>query len=133
MLRTVVLTCGFLCLALATPALAQTSTICQFTHGALTGSSHDYAPLPALPVGTPCQDGAGSSGTVVARPVSETIAGGSPYGGSSASEPTGTGLSTICYFTAGPRSGQHQDYAPRPAIPIGATCNDGVGSSGVVR
>lgn len=40
--------------------------------------------------------------------------------------------STICRFNAGPRSGQIQDYAPVAAIPIGAACQDGFGSTGVV-
>lgn len=41
-------------------------------------------------------------------------------------------VSTLCHFTAGPRAGTDVDYAPRPAIPVGIPCNDGVMSVGVI-
>jgi hypothetical protein len=41
------------------------STICQFTYGAKKNGWHDYAPMRAKPVGSTCQDGMGSAGTVV--------------------------------------------------------------------
>ena len=41
-------------------------------------------------------------------------------------------MSTLCRFTAGPRTGQTQDYAPMAPIPVGAPCHDGQGSTGVV-
>jgi hypothetical protein len=71
-----------------------------------------------LPVGSACQDGAGSSGKVIAKPSS---------GGGGNSE-----KSTICSFTSGPRAGQTQDYAPMAPLPVGSACQDGAGSSGKV-
>ncbi len=40
--------------------------------------------------------------------------------------------STICQFQAGPRAGQTQDYAPMSPLPVGTSCQDGQGSTGVV-
>ena len=99
----------------------RTSTLCKFTSGPRAGQTQDYAPMAALPVGTPCQDGAGSTGSVVAPP--------------STQKPGGTAkpqMSTLCKFTAGPRAGQTQDYAPMQAIPVGSACHDGAGSTGTV-
>jgi hypothetical protein len=41
------------------------STICQFTYGPKKGGWHDYAPMHPKPVGSSCQDGGPSAGTVV--------------------------------------------------------------------
>ncbi len=49
------------------PALTpQSSTLCVFDAGPRAGQRQDYAPMAPLPVGTPCQDGRGSTGRVVA-------------------------------------------------------------------
>ena len=40
--------------------------------------------------------------------------------------------STLCRFTQGPRRGQVQDYAPMAPLPVGSSCQDARGSSGVV-
>jgi hypothetical protein len=42
------------------------STTCQFMSGPKAHGWHDFAPLPAAPVGSPCRDGEGSSGIVMA-------------------------------------------------------------------
>jgi hypothetical protein len=95
---------------------AQKSTLCQFTAGPRKGETQDYAPRDPIPVGSTCNDGAGSTGRVIA-----------PKSGGGDSQ-----KSTLCQFTAGPRKGETQDYAPRDPIPVGSTCNDGAGSSGKV-
>ena len=96
------------------------SSICHFIDGPRADENQDFAPMAPLPVGTPCQDGAGSSGSVVAAL--------RPRG----SRPSvRSGKSTICYFKMGPRAGQSQDYAPLPPIAIGSFCQDGQGSEGV--
>ena len=95
------------------------STICKFTSGPLAGTTHDYAPMDPIPIGSSCTDGAGSDGVVVAK--------SSKGGGNS-----GSGKSTICKFTTGPLAGTMHDYAPRPPIPVGSPCTDGNGSNGVV-
>jgi hypothetical protein len=41
------------------------STICQFMSGPKAHGWHDYAPLPAAPIGSSCQDGMTSVGIVV--------------------------------------------------------------------
>jgi hypothetical protein len=47
-------------------ALAQqTSTLCQFTNGPRNGQILNYAPLPALLIGSPCNDGVNSTGKIV--------------------------------------------------------------------
>jgi hypothetical protein len=71
-----------------------------------------------LPTGSGCQDGAGSTGWVVAP---------------EAPAKKGTdGTSTLCRFDRGPRAGQIQDYAPMAPLPIGSGCQDGAGSTGWV-
>jgi hypothetical protein len=97
------------------------STVCEFTSGPRTGQTQDYAPMAALPIGTPCHDGAGSTGKVVA-----------PKGNSSGAGGAAKKKSTLCEFTSGPRAGQTQDYAPMAALPIGTPCHDGAGSTGKV-
>ena len=112
-----IITSGLVSAQPAPPASPPTtSTLCQFTSGPRAGQTQDYAPKPPLPIGTPCNDGAGSTGTVIAPPSS---------GG-------GATTSTLCQFTAGPKTGQTQDYAPQPPLPIGTPCNDGAGSTGTV-
>ena len=98
----------------------QLSTICEFTNGPRAGTSHDYAPMQPIPVGSPCHDGQGSTGRVV------------PAGSSGKSATEGTQLSTICEFTNGPRAGTGHDYAPMQPIPVGSPCHDGQGSTGIV-
>jgi hypothetical protein len=97
----------------------QKSTVCQFTAGPRKGEAQDYAPRDPIPVGSACNDGAGSTGRVIAK-----------SGGSKSSD--STQKSTLCKFTAGPRKGETEDYAPRDPIPVGSACNDGAGSSGRV-
>ena len=105
-----------------TPAEAQQkSTLCKFDAGPRTGQTQDYAPRPAIPVGSECQDGAGSTGVIIVK----------GNGKESSGEKTSQ-KSTLCKFDAGPRAGQTQNYAPRPAIPVGSECQDGAGSTGVV-
>jgi hypothetical protein len=53
-------------LAAPRPAPAvQKSTICRFTSGPRAGQDQDYAPMAPIPVGSNCQDGRGSVGSVV--------------------------------------------------------------------
>lgn len=42
--------------------------------------------------------------------------------------------SFLCKFTSGPRTGQIQDYTGHPAgaLPVGSSCQDGNGSSGII-
>jgi hypothetical protein len=105
----------------ATAQTSQESTLCQFVSGPRAGETQDYAPLPALPVGYACQDGAGSTGRVIAR---------KSTGSSGESGPTKK--STLCQFTSGPRAGETQDYAPMDPLPVGSACQDGVASKGKV-
>jgi|SRR5579862_4793101 len=99
-------------------AAAQVSTVCTFTAGPRTGTSVDYAATwSALPVGTPCLDGMGSTGYVGAGNPHRTV-----------------GMSTVCHFTAGPRRGTSFDYAATwSPLAVGTPCLDGMGSTGSVR
>lgn len=49
-----------------TPPIVQKSTLCRFAAGPRAGQVQDYAPMAPIPVGSNCQDGRGSTGTVVA-------------------------------------------------------------------
>jgi hypothetical protein len=86
----------------------QTGTVCKFTSGPKAGTERDYAPMHA-PLNTACDDGAGSSGIIIAA--------------------VQTG--SVCKFTSGPKAGTEQDYAPMHA-PLNTVCEDGAGSSGVI-
>jgi hypothetical protein len=130
----------------------ETSTLCKFTSGPAAGTMHDYAPLDPLPVGTACNNGAGSTGVIIAPSTNTPPPANTPsYGGSgpattssastspaSASAPpsyAGMGtpqMSTVCKFTSGPAAGTLHDYAPLDPIAVGSTCNDGKGSTGTV-
>lgn len=46
-------------------AASQMSTLCKFATGARAGTIYDLAPMAPVPVGSPCQDGAGSAGFVI--------------------------------------------------------------------
>ncbi len=50
------------------PGLQKLSTLCRFNSGPRAGETQDYAPMDPLPVGSRCQDGRGSTGSVVAGP-----------------------------------------------------------------
>lgn len=95
-----------------------TSTVCKFNSGfgPVAGKTYDYAPLAALPVGSPCQDGLGSIGIIIARP----------------SGPVPSGMSTMCKFTNGPAAGTTRDFAPLTGLAIGAPCQDGMGDIGII-
>jgi hypothetical protein len=49
-----------------TGAEGPVGTICQFMSGPKAHGWHDYAPLPAAPLGSPCRDGVSSAGIVMA-------------------------------------------------------------------
>ncbi len=99
---------------------------CKFTTGTRAGQTQDYSQLGVLPLGSPCQDGQGSTGTVVALEGSG-ISGPSPGG-----PPQGMG--NACKFNSGPRAGQTQDYSQLQPLPLGSPCQDGQSplSTGVV-
>ena len=94
-------------------ALGGVSTVCYFNAGPRNGTHYDFAQMgyKALPVGTPCLDGAGSTGYL------------------------GTPLSTVCYFNAGPRAGTNYNFAQMgyQALAVGTPCHDGAGSTGILR
>ena len=101
----------------SSPLSQQMGTICKFTAGPRAGDSQDYSPMQA-PLNAPCQDGSGSTGTIVASaPKAETA--------------VNRQMGTVCKFTAGPRTGTTQDYAPMQA-PLDMPCSDGSGSSGTI-
>src|SRR5207253_9378315 len=93
---------------------------CKFNAGPRSGQTQDYSQLGFLPLGSPCTDGQGSTGTVVAL-------GG---GGGGSGPPAGMGNG--CKFNAGTRSAQTQDYSQLGLLPVGSPCTAGQGSSGTV-
>jgi hypothetical protein len=109
----------------AQPAAGLT-TVCQFQSGPRAGTTFDFATLgiQGIPVGLPCTDGQGSSGIAIAPGAS---------GASGTLPPVSGGLTTVCQFTSGPRTGTTFDFAPFGIQPIqvGLPCTDGQGSNGV--
>ena len=96
---------------------------CKFNAGPRSGQTQDYTQLGFAALGTPCYDGQGSTGTVVA------LAGG---GGGGAQGGPPAGMGSACKFNAGPRSGQTQDYTQLGFAALGTPCYDGQGSTGTV-
>ncbi|HXQ39848.1 MAG TPA: hypothetical protein VN821_01180 [Candidatus Udaeobacter sp.] len=110
------------------PAAAQQQSFtCQFSSGPRAGSTIDYAGVQgALPgqVGTPCQDGQGSSGLLVAPRAA------APPSDTAVAE---MGWSATCRFTAGAKAGQIVNFDGDPNTRwgrIGRACDDGMGSTG---
>ena len=93
------------------PADHKMGSTCIFTAGPRAGASQDFAPM-QMPVSTPCNDGAGSTGFI-------------------APAAAGRQMGTFCKFTAGPKAGATQDYAPMHA-PVGTPCKDESGDTGVI-
>jgi hypothetical protein len=119
-----ILACG---LIRVPPLLAQgMTTVCQFSTGPKAGTSFDFRPsgVQPIPVGSPCADGKGSSGTAVAS-------GGGGLLGLTPGTANG-GMSTLCQFTTGPKAGTSFDFRLFGAqpIPVGSPCTDGRGSNG---
>jgi len=95
----------------------QLSTICLFNDGPLRGSIFDYNPRPPLGIGTTCNDGNGSKGTII----------------SASDEPIKNRteqMSTFCRFETGQLAGQIVNYSPRPPLRVGSECTDGISSNG---
>jgi hypothetical protein len=117
-----------LCVALSHPsnvsAQSRLTTICQFNAGPKAGTTFDFRPygVQPIPVGSPCQDGQGSTGVAVAAGSSPSSTGGNPGG-----------KTTVCQFSAGPKAGTTFDFRPYGVqpIPVGSPCQDGQGSTGV--
>lgn len=118
-------------IAANSPTLAQQSLTCHFASGPRAGSTIDFTGVQGAnpgPIGSPCQDGLGSGGILVA-----------PNGSSSPSVQTNAGslpnISATCQFTAGPRTGQIIDFQGVPGArpgPMGLPCQDGMGSTGII-
>ena len=113
---------AMLFLTLSHMAHADTSNTCKFLSGPRAGQIQAYPEATPIPVGSPCQDGIASQGIAIAN--DDTLNIRSP------SSPSN--LSTICQFTVGPRAGVVQDYAPMNPVPVGSSCQDGIGSEGIV-
>ncbi len=98
----------------------QLTRTCQFNAGPRTGQRQSYPQAQPIPVGSPCQDGQGSTGLTVAEQGPPPVPGG------------GSGqLTRTCQFNAGPRAGQRQSYPQAQPIPVGSPCQDGQGSTGL--
>lgn len=80
--------------------------------------------MASLPVGTPCGDGV-SVGVIIAESTNKDAL------------PPASGLSRTCRYTMGARTGQVQYFPAKlfpdlPDMPLGATCSDGQGNTGIV-
>jgi len=96
---------------------ADISTVCKFSAGLAAGHTYDYSPwYPGGPVGTSCTDGLNSVGIIIAKP----------------DGPVPSGVSTVCRFNNGPANGTTHNYAPLRPLPLGAPCQDGQGSTGII-
>lgn len=113
------------------------STICKFNAGPRTGQTHDYAPMAAIPVGSPCQDGQGSTGVVIAGGGGGGTMGGGDakaamVGGAAAPSFAGTLTQFLCKLTSGPKAGQLPSYLSWVPLAVGSVCHDALGNTGVV-
>lgn len=93
---------------------AAVGSICEFSSGPRAGQRQRLRGEAAtVPVGSPCTDGAGSTGRVVSDDLTST--GPTP--------PDPRRMSTTCEFQRGPRAG-HRLRGIMPT-PIGSQCTDG--------
>jgi len=112
---------------------------CKFDAGPRSGQTQDYSHLQPLPVGSPCQDGQGSTGKVV-------VLGGTSVGSSAGSTsrgstissgpspavtPPASGKSKKCLVLAGADAGSKEDFFV--ALPIGVPCLTPKGVGVIVR
>jgi hypothetical protein len=106
------------------------SATCRFTAGARAGQIVNFGSTPGVRwgvIGRACQDDAGSTGSIVAADTPGAVWSGN------AVQLSSPGLS--CRFTAGPFAGQTASFAGVPGAqpaPLGATCGDSAGSTGVI-
>lgn len=96
----------------------KTSRTCKYKSGIKAGELQYFGDIDPVPIGSPCEDGGGSSGIVV--PDVPPVA------------PKPVPTSRTCKFNAGTRSGQVQYYPAAKPISIGSPCEDGAGSFGLV-
>ena len=125
-----------------------TTSICRFTSGPRAGQTQDLSAMPgAVPIriGASCSDGASSTGTAIA-PSGQNAE--EPQAAPTAAIPTtdtaekpwstattvgaGRAVSTICQFLSGPKAHGWHDYAPLSPVALGSSCQDGIGSAGIV-
>ena len=106
------------------------STTCRFVFGPRAGQIINFEGVPgARPgqVGTPCNDGLGSTGEIVPP----STPGAKRFGATDSGQ--APRMSFTCRFTHGPRAGHTINFegvaGARPA-PIGTPCQDGAGSYG---
>lgn len=114
---------------------AQLTLMCRFSSGPRAGQTQALAEVPGatpLYVGGVCSDGASSTGTAIALTTASGVT-------NSWSGATGSDLkiarretSTICQFMSGPKAHGWHDYAPLQPLAIGSSCQDGLGSVGIV-
>lgn len=99
---------------------AEMTNTCKFNKGPRAGQTQRYPQYDPIPVGSPCQDGRGSSGVAI-----------SERGGSDSDDDSESAeLTNTCKFTRGPRKGERQRYPDLDPIPVGSPCHDGRGSTG---
>jgi hypothetical protein len=55
-----------------------------------------------------------------------------PWSSAIATPGEGRAVSTICQFLSGPKAPGWHDYAPLSPAVLGSSCQDGIGSAGVV-
>ena len=97
-------------LLVSSPAHAQQLThTCKLEKGSRAGITLNFPAAQPIPVGSFCQDGAGSTG--VAFP-----------------DNPNPQVTHTCKFDLGPRAGQSQAYPQ--SLPVGVSCTDGAGSGG---
>lgn len=101
------------------PEEVKTSRTCRYNDGPKKGESQYFADAAAIPIGSVCEDGGGSTGVAVAD-TRRVIA-----------KAATVKTSRTCKFKEGAKAGQTQHFPGVPPVPIGEACGDGAGSVGI--
>jgi hypothetical protein len=126
-----------------------TTSICRFTSGPRAGQTQDLSAMPGatpIRIGASCSDGALSTGTAIApsgrnaeepqaaptATVPTTGTAEKPWSTATATADAARAVSTICQFLSGPKAHGWHDYAPLSPAALGSSCQDGIGSVGIV-
>jgi hypothetical protein len=90
---------------------------CKFDAGPRAGQTQDYSQLPPLPIGSPCQDGEGSTGKVVSTKITTNA---SSNNSNNVNSNNSNNKSKTCMLLRGSKKGTKENFPI--SLPINSPC-----------